>query len=735
MRPLIKKRVQFDYARYLLSKHLRYLVLTSLACIIANGFLVFTNPFAGGPWLVDGAFFQTVIAVVGAFFVSGFLFDFLNKRYKADIFFSLPIKRSDLFGTLFVTGMILVFVPYLCGWLSALPFYGQQIGEAFEVFLINLPMIMAVFALLVFVQMNTGNLLESVLFSGIALLLPILICGVWLLYCNTMLLGYASSNLSQLFLVFCYFSPLAAGIATFFDWASLSAFTFWLSVYWGVITVVLALLSSYLFQKRKAQQVQVPFTNPVFFPLLMGAFALAIQLLFWGVLGLGFYYDIRYMVLPFAFAWLVYVIVDAVAHRGFKNVIQAGVVYALIGIAGFMIILPANATGGFGFVKRVPDNEDVASVYVNINDFVLANYQFSSYDNKLLLEDEESIATITSFHQELLDYYEQSGLTGTGSYDIIWQSPSVSAGIYTYPYTTFDNYYSSLEITYVLKDGSSISRSYTYPTDWGYSLTSSNIVRQLTIQNLDVLLPSRNDLLVDSSASEYENINGIINDNSNILVTLNNLTYSAATNIRTKEDLIALTEALKLDIADQDLLSAKSTYLGDLTITANVKETIITYSLDGEVSYQTASSLSYYAYYISLNSEMTNTLAFLAEKGYEIPAQTMSKAVLVLPMADLEKSAFFTFSPSLYYGEDMTFTYYRLTARQFEQIRPYLLTPGLAKQAGCVLIFQDANGYEFAGIIDPQYTGTVLNLLKNNELYQTTGWNFFYLLEDVPANQ
>ena len=150
-------------------------------------------------------------------------------------------------------------------------------------------------------------------------------------------------------------------------------------------------------------------------------------------------------------AVLVFIVLDTIRHRGFKQIVRSAVTSAA-GVAGVAVLaVVINLTGTFGYEGWVPDAADVLAVKVQSG--ALANLS-----SAFPLTDTESIQTVIDFHKSVVG--NQEPLETGAAETLVEYDP--------YGFTsaeTIDQSYGSvyLTITYEMKNGSEKMREYVVP--------------------------------------------------------------------------------------------------------------------------------------------------------------------------------------------------------------------------------------------------------------------------------
>ena len=390
-------------------------------------------------------------------------FSHLYNSRPANFFGALPVRREGLFLTHYLTGLAFLVVPNLAiallvlvieaigGWVSIqglLFWLAVTCGEGF-----------LFYSMAVFCAMFTGHLLALPVFYGVLNVLAAGLCTLFTAICRAFYYGYSGSG-GLIYRAAQAFTPvwrLNASVYSTYRSAEGSgvpsmapvgevitepSFTFQglnlVGMYAGA-AAVLVLASFFLYRARRLESagdvVSVKPMKPVFkygvalcsglafgmattVFLNTGEIGLMVGIVVWGVAG----YFVAQMLLDKSF-------------RVFKKwkgaVAVAGVFVALFCVVGFDLT---------GYETRVPNPDDVDSVY------------FSGMDPAGLGDSGDYVSTITTDQGQiklLMDLHQAAiGQRGmwrpNGGYD-----------------TNGLRYSANLSLEYYLKDGSTLSRSYT----------------------------------------------------------------------------------------------------------------------------------------------------------------------------------------------------------------------------------------------------------------------------------
>ncbi len=468
-------------------------------------------------------------------------FNYLYKKSNVDMIHSLPMSTNGRFITDFVTGFLSYIVPFIVNQVLSLILFGigflafdgkpiiynsydktfsecTIFSEAFPYYiklaLGGLLVMLFFYTVTVFVATCCGTVFESVvytiLFNGI---IPATIAVVMLVLFNDV---YGVNVESSAFKIISWTSPVgsALGLVDCITQGEISntenpSLIAWFIAIIIAITVFIG-LTFYLYKKRKAENVGKPFVFKIFYYMIISCITFCI--------GCIFLYEIRentdasdrYM--PFVIITAItYLIFEVVTNRGFKKFWLSIIRYAatLACVAGIYFLVVN--TGGFGAETRIPVAANVSKVtisyhgYFNVNNSRY-NYRSGSNQNtELTLKDKENIQTIIDAHTSRIDNFKKYG-EGFIYEDRISSLPAEIGYEKAYSGKSYSqqSYYGDFEVTYTLKSGGIIKRS--------YDRISYDEVEIL--KNLDFTEEFRSQY-IDKQISEIKNAFKQMNDDKN----------------------------------------------------------------------------------------------------------------------------------------------------------------------------------------------------------------------------
>jgi ABC-2 type transport system permease protein len=476
MENLFRARINTGFFRFLIKRNTRLMILTSVAMIALYPLLAFTEFVFNGTYSQGffnvGRTFQLIVFFVSLVIVPFVIFSYLNSKKSLDVYHALPITRKDLFLTGLIASVVVVLIPFLSvyaiGWIyNAMVVPTIDNTLIFENLYYSLALSMAIALPFMFSMMNTGTSVDGFLYGLIIHFIPMIAYGTYLVFGNTVLLGFRAPT-ENTFLLF------TAPLWTIFELNLNRNLLFpnpdLVALYWFVMSFGMAWLVLYFYKIRRSEKAENPFTNNKFYPIIVSLFILMIQFFFYSTFTLlteGSSLDLRTLIFPVFFTFVAYMILDVIANRGFKNFTKALVKFAIITAVSLTTFLAATFTGGAGYVNNVPNPNRIAKVEFLINDESglfspsYSSYIYNSSNGVIAYEDEADIQVIVDFHQSIIDRFKELGIS-TNNYNFDENSNIESS----YPFELSPWTTSEVQLRYTLNNGSTVLRSYRVPFLW-----------------------------------------------------------------------------------------------------------------------------------------------------------------------------------------------------------------------------------------------------------------------------
>jgi hypothetical protein len=397
--------------------------------------------------------FVTVIAVSQ--------FSYLHQKRSVDLFHALPVGRVPMLLGRYCAGLTTLFVPILFNFAvaSIIGFcYGIEAQYSFTSVAIQMLwlMLMTVAALTfsVFMAVCTGTTFDMVIsILGINVAYPLLIL-VSSTFASQLLPGL-NMNFSQNYTVLTALSPFVAAFIPFINSRdsgngsqSMNTIYSGFLVWWIVLTLILLAGAVLLYRKRKSECAESNFAFPI--PKVV------IRFMITAVAGLGFGLILQatttnlssFFIGLVAGSLAAHIVVEAVYSRGFQQIRRSFVHYGIFA-AAFLVLYGVLATGCFGYDTRLPSADQVESISISAPGQYSNATNYTIYDDETnraiaqispVLKDKANIGKVLDLHKALVTDNRKT----------------------SFPYSMYSFDYSRLTLTYHLKNGRVMERSYPY---------------------------------------------------------------------------------------------------------------------------------------------------------------------------------------------------------------------------------------------------------------------------------
>lgn len=592
---------------------------------------------------ITGRVFLTLLLTLSVFIVPLNLFSYLNSKRNLDVYHALPIKRRDLFLSTFLSAIVVILIPYTLIYGIGTIYNVLVVADVdsfllFKQYFYSVALSIAILLPILFAMMNTGTAIDGFIYSGLIHLLPAITYGTYILFGETMLLGF-SPNADQMFLLF------STPIYTLFDLnfnIMRSYPSVWLIVgYWLLFSFVATWLVLYLYKIRKSEKAENPFTNKWFYPIFTTALIMVVQIFFYSVFSNfnnNVIIDARTLIFPVVFTFVAYMILDVIANRGFKHFLKGILNFVIISAVTLSLFYGLVITEGFGYVTNVPSASKVEEVRVEINDptgmYGPSDYYsyniFKSNDNSVAFNDESHISIITQIHQNILDEYEKNDYNP----DSVYNTPT-------------DKYTGRMDIgsitfEYEMNNGSTITRDYQVRIDW--------------LEGLEQLFSTSQYFVL-----KYYVLDLILSDDYDVNVRKFLVGDALETNIKnTDTDLSAdFAKAYRQDYLSKswEELAYPSKILGFTQLEACLP-----------TDNSNCSTLRF-----PVNEDDSNTLAFLQKNNKTIETSNVSNKTYIMAIPDAQSNEFFKNPRSFDYYPDFEISIIEINHQQAIELTPYLL--------------------------------------------------------------
>lgn len=373
------------------------------------------------------------------------LFGYMQKKRSIDLYHALPLGRVPMLTGRWCAGLTALFVPVVLDFVSLSIIgsaYGVSVTAGSREPLIQMLWVLlmgaAAFTFCMFMMVCTGTTLDAVLSAlGVNGGYPLLVLCVFTI-AGMLLPGYGvdiGSNTAAL----TAFAPFAAAFT-----AVLQEHSVWFLLWWILLTAVLFIASVLLYERRRSETAEDNFAFPIpkilirFILTAVGGLGFGLILTETGTQGSGFFIGVL------AGSLATHLIVEAIYSRGFKHMKRSFAWYGVFAVA-FVAFYGVLCTGLFGYDTRVPDASQVESVAIDADSYWTGNGSQMVMDENYRtlanlapsLKEEQNIRTVIDAQRQITEAYRAN-----------------------FPYRLKPNQYSGLTLSYRMKDGSVMKRTY-----------------------------------------------------------------------------------------------------------------------------------------------------------------------------------------------------------------------------------------------------------------------------------
>ncbi len=398
-------------------------------------YVTYSSAARGEEYLFSRVFDDLSVCIVFGIGLAGFLglslFTYMNSANSVSFFHGLPVKRSTVMLSHYVSAVILIVIPVLVNSAVCLAALndGMRISWLLKSIGVYLLYSLVILTLTVFISMLSGNTVAGGIFTVIFALLPLFITAFLSSLCELYLYGYSSSDSAfEWLLENIYLAPQSLLTPKAFIYICMIA--------------VFGAMSFFVYNKRHLENYGevIAFTN------LRGLF----KVLFGFCSGvLGFFYcwgfwNIESALVMFVFAPVGVIVAHMLSNKSFslKGVLKpigATLVCVLVTFSVFKFDLT-------GFESRIPDLDEVVSVSdsrMDVYNTDIVYYEGNSIKatrkEPLTTEftAEDDIQNFRALHSHMIETRNQSKNVAT---DYSWRN--------------------NITFTYTLKNGRKLSRTY-----------------------------------------------------------------------------------------------------------------------------------------------------------------------------------------------------------------------------------------------------------------------------------
>lgn len=405
------------------------------------------------------------IAILSGAIIAISIFNYLYKKSTVDMNLSLPLTTRQRFLSEYFAGLTIYIVPAIIGGLIGTVILLTGKHELMEIvkYTIYIGSVVIIgmilyYSLTVLILSCCGSLFETILST---LLINAMIPASIYLLSYTIIsndsFGLSSNSLflNQIFIS----SPIgnAAFIIYFFDNLNMygnvntNLYVHWL-IPTLIFTILIVLLSYFLYKKRKAEQVSKPYVYKFIYYAILFFVTFCIISIFKVSTGSSDYtahtdstpIDASFFPAVMC-SGIVFFIMEIISNRGFKKFWLSILKFAGTITCIYAVLLLCHATNGFGVNKYVPLESAVDNVIIDFDNT-------STYN--LPIRNKHTIHDVVSLHEKVIkEKYEDKNT----SHKEIPES-ELDQRIKNGALATYNR--NNISITYYLKNGSILTREY-----------------------------------------------------------------------------------------------------------------------------------------------------------------------------------------------------------------------------------------------------------------------------------
>lgn len=414
------------------------------------------------------------LSLLLALIIAVILYRYMHQKRSVDLFHSLPIGRIPLLSAQYLTGICTILIPLLISFgvtMLLIPIFQLEldsaiIGDIAAKFGWAAFLAIAAFTFSTLMAVCSGTTFDMVISTVVInISYPI---TVFLVTTMITCILPGLSGLSPSALVLTAFSPFIAAFIPY-TWnlfggsVSTSFFDINFIAWWIALTLVMLAASLFLYYKRKSECAESHYAfaipkNIIRF-IATAACGLGLGFILNLVAGTG---TILFLVGVLFGSIAAHLIAEAIYSRGFSQFKKSLIPYAVF-LVIFGVGFTGLSTGWFGTDTYIPDAEDVQSVEIS-DGRSYYNYEDTGFCWPANLAHGEN-AIYNPLQQKIGELN-----TAMTERDLIDAARSYHSSIIQmyrtqFPYTMHFSTGSAYQITYHMKDGHVVTRSYYYPID------------------------------------------------------------------------------------------------------------------------------------------------------------------------------------------------------------------------------------------------------------------------------
>lgn len=478
MRNLLKARINLNLLKHNLKTQRAYIVLFTVFFFVLfpSSTIVKILRRDGYPSMLSGdsvPFALIIFTGMVMFFMPFITQSYLNSKKAVDVYHALPITRNDLYLTNAFSSFIIVYLPFTINYVLGYSLLASQ-GVNFanhHVFLYFAFASILFFAIQTcnnFVIMNTGTLANGLVHAFILFIAPFVAYGAFTSFVESFIFGVSAFDE----MILSYLSP-SYGLLRLIGVPSKNQVLV-VGTVWLIVSIGFTCFNLNLYNKRKSERSEEPFTNHRYFPLVVSLFT---GLVLTGLMslftysndsssnkGLADYLTLNTFLIPMGISFVMYIVLDFFRYKSTKHFAKAVIHYFIIAATTVSICVVLIFTNLLGYGNFIPSTQSIREVKVTHYSVVSQLYPTSYYYDisNLVLTEDQSIQEIVNFHHKILDFYEENPNFGYYDSDYTFENENAQKA----PVSNID----TISIEYKVRGGFTVSRNYNIPSSLSTSL-------------------------------------------------------------------------------------------------------------------------------------------------------------------------------------------------------------------------------------------------------------------------
>lgn len=370
--------------------------------------------------------FYALLAFAVPVLVASMLFHYLHNRLSVDFYHAMPVSRTKLFLSRYLTGLTFLLVPLIlshllciiCQLLFYVPFLSATtIWQQGLVSLLTWMMLYTViFTFSCMVAVTSSNVIESLVYSAAINGAATGVAGIFTYYASCLYGVEISSELPFLL------SPYGFVARIFDNLYQVNSLLY--AGIWFALAILGVFGCIWLYRRYHSEWAQQWGRQSVFAQImkLLAGFLMAFLL---GSIIFESVFDNKVLLTAVSAligAPLGFLMVEGATGKGFSS-LHKSVKFIPLTVVVCMIVPVFFATDGFGMMSRIPSAEDVVSVTVSDTPHSYNRYyyydsaadRFITSQNDPVLTTAESIELVRQLHQNAIEEQEYEGMKGNST--------------------------------------------------------------------------------------------------------------------------------------------------------------------------------------------------------------------------------------------------------------------------------------------------------------------------------